>query len=126
MRARRRAMEKERAGFHEPVSRLDSHRFSKKRRLMPDFGGEEVVVAPQALTMTTKEKLKQIVARIERLNEEKAAIASDIKDVYGEAKATGFDAKVLRKVIALRKQDRRERAEQEQVMDLYLAALGDI
>ena len=92
---------------------------------MPDFGGEEVV-APQALTMTTKEKLKQIVARIERLNEEKAAIASDIKDVYGEAKATGFDAKVLRKVIALRKQDRRERAEQEQVMDLYLAALGEI
>jgi uncharacterized protein (UPF0335 family) len=93
---------------------------------MPDFGGEDVVVAPQALTTTTKEKLKQIVARIERLNEEKAAIASDIKDVYGEAKATGFDAKVLRKVIALRKQDRRERAEQEQVMDLYLAALGDI
>jgi uncharacterized protein (UPF0335 family) len=93
---------------------------------MPDFGGENVAVAPQALTTTTKDKLKQIVARIERLNEEKAAIAADIKEVYGEAKATGFDAKALRKVISLRKLDRSERAEQEQMIDLYLAALGDI
>jgi uncharacterized protein (UPF0335 family) len=93
---------------------------------MPDFGGESVAVAPQALTTTTKDKLKQIVARIERLNEEKAGIAADIKEVYGEAKATGFDAKALRKVIALRKLDRTERAEQEQMIDLYLAALGEI
>jgi uncharacterized protein (UPF0335 family) len=93
---------------------------------MPDFGGENVAVAPQALTTTTKDKLKQIVARIERLNEEKTAIVADIKEVYGEAKATGFDAKALRKVISLRKLDRGERAEQEQMIDLYLAALGDI
>lgn len=93
---------------------------------MADFGGEEVMVAPQALTQSTKEKLKVTVARIEKLEEEKKAITTDIKDVYGEAKAFGFDTKVLRKVIALRKQDRAERAEQEQVMDLYLQALGEI
>ncbi|MGE0828433.1 MAG: DUF2312 domain-containing protein [Hyphomonadaceae bacterium] len=93
---------------------------------MPDFGGEDVIAAPQALTQTTKEKLKQFVARIERLEEEKASIAADIKDTYGEAKSMGFDTKVLRKVIRLRKQDRQERMEQEQIMDLYLQALGEI
>ncbi|MBI1185913.1 MAG: DUF2312 domain-containing protein [Alphaproteobacteria bacterium] len=82
--------------------------------------------APQALTMSAKEKLQQIVARIERLEEEKKGIAADIKEVYGEAKSTGFDTKVLRKVVSLRKIDRAERAEQEQVMDLYLQALGEI
>jgi uncharacterized protein (UPF0335 family) len=96
---------------------------------MADFGGEEMSAAsaaPQALTMSAKEKLQQIVARIERLEEEKKSIAADIKDVYGEAKSTGFDTKVLRKVVSLRKMDRAERAEQEQVMDLYLQALGEI
>lgn len=91
-----------------------------------DFGASEEMVAIQSLTQSSKEKLKQIVARIERLEEEKASLAADIKDVYGEAKSTGYDTKVLRKVIRHRKQDARERAEQEQVMDVYLAALGDI
>lgn len=91
-----------------------------------DFGATEAVSAPQALTQTSKEKLKQIVARIERLEEEKAQISADIKEVYGEAKSLGYDTKVLRKVIRHRKQDARERAEQEQVMDLYLLALGEI
>jgi uncharacterized protein (UPF0335 family) len=90
-----------------------------------EFGGDDVT-APQALTQTSKEKLRQVVARIERLEEEKAQLAADIKDIYGEAKSIGFDTKVLRKVVRLRKQDRRERAEQEQMMDLYLAALGEI
>ncbi len=91
-----------------------------------DFGASEDIVAHQALTQSAKEKLKQFVARIERLEEEKAQIAADLKEIYGEAKSTGYDTKVLRKVIRHRKQDARERAEQEQVMDLYLAALGDI
>jgi uncharacterized protein (UPF0335 family) len=91
-----------------------------------DFGASEEMVGIQSLTQANKERLKQIVARIERLEEEKASLAADIKDVYGEAKSTGYDTKVLRKVIRHRKQDARERAEQEQVMDLYLAALGDI
>lgn len=86
----------------------------------------EESAAPQSLTQTAKEKLKQVVARIERLEEEKAGIASDIKDVYAEAKALGYDTKALRAVVRLRKIDRREREEQEQVLDLYLQALGEL
>ena len=64
------------------------------------------------------------VERIERLEEEKKTIADDIKDVYGEAKAMGFDTKVLRTVISIRRQDQNERMEQEAVLDTYLHALG--
>lgn len=69
-------------------------------------------------------QLKAFVERIERLEEEKKALADDVKDVYGEAKANGFDTKILRQVIRLRKQDRAEREEQEALLDLYLQALG--
>jgi uncharacterized protein (UPF0335 family) len=72
-----------------------------------------------------REKLKSFVDRIERLEEEKASLAADLKEVYGEAKALGFDTKVLRKVISLRKMDRNDRAEQEALLDLYLGAIGD-
>jgi len=68
--------------------------------------------------------LKSFVERIERLEEEKASIAGDVKEVYAEAKAQGFDTKVLRKVVALRKRDAAERREEEEIMDLYLQALG--
>ena len=91
-----------------------------------DLTGGDDVVALQSLTQAAKEKLKLVVTRIERLEEEKAAIASDIKDVYSEAKALGYDTKALRAVVRLRKQDRREREEQEQMLDLYLAALGEM
>ncbi|MBL8573517.1 MAG: DUF2312 domain-containing protein [Hyphomicrobiaceae bacterium] len=70
------------------------------------------------------DQLKAFVERIERLEEEKKAIADDIKDVYGEAKANGFDVKVLRKVVSLRKQDKAEREEMEAILELYLDALG--
>ena len=70
------------------------------------------------------EQLKSFVERIERLEEEKKALSDDIKDVYGEAKANGFDTKILRQVIRIRKQDADERHEQETILDLYLAALG--
>ena len=70
------------------------------------------------------DQLRTIVERIERLEEEKKAIAEDIKDVYAEAKATGFDTKTLRKIIGLRKVDVAEREEQEAMLDLYLSALG--
>lgn len=73
---------------------------------------------------TTRAQLKAIVERIERLEEEKKALADDIRDVYLEAKGNGFDAKVLRKVISLRRQDAEKRAEEEAVLDTYLAALG--
>ncbi len=71
-----------------------------------------------------KDQLKSIIERIERLEEEKKNISDDIKDVYGEAKANGYDTKVLRKVISLRKQDQNERQEQEAVLELYMQALG--
>lgn len=69
-------------------------------------------------------QLRAIVERIERLEEEKKALSDDIRDVYAEAKANGFDVKTLRSVVRLRKQDRAEREEQEALLDLYLHALG--
>ncbi len=74
--------------------------------------------------MVAKEQLKSVVERIERLEEEKKAIADDIRDVYAEAKGNGFDVKVLRQVVSLRKKDLTEREEQEAVRDLYMQALG--
>ena len=93
---------------------------------MPDFGGTDTVTAVPSLTQTTQENLRQIVARIERLEEEKKGISDDVKETYAEAKSFGLDPKVLRQVIRIRKQDRQEREEQEQVRDLYLHALGEI
>lgn len=69
-------------------------------------------------------RLKSFIERIERLEEEKAGIAADIKDVYSEAKGTGFDVKVMRQIVRLRKMESADRAEQEELIDLYKAALG--
>lgn len=69
-------------------------------------------------------QLRGLVERIERLEEERKTIASDIKAVYAEAKSNGFDTKVLRKVIRVRMKDRAEMQEEEAMMDIYLAALG--
>jgi uncharacterized protein (UPF0335 family) len=69
-------------------------------------------------------QLRTIVERIERLEEEKKTISGDIKEVYAEAKGNGFDIKILRKVISLRKKDASERQEEESMIDVYLAALG--
>ncbi|WP_420104537.1 DUF2312 domain-containing protein [Bosea sp. (in: a-proteobacteria)] len=71
------------------------------------------------------DQLKSIVERIERLEEEKKTIADDIKEVYAEAKGNGYDVKVLRKVVALRKRDLNERKEEESILDLYLQAVGE-
>ena len=71
-----------------------------------------------------KGQLRSLVERIERLEDEKKSIAGDIKEVYAEAKANGFDVKVLRKVIGLRRRDRQELAEEEAMLDLYLGARG--
>lgn len=72
----------------------------------------------------SRDQLRSIVERIERLEEEKQAIADDIKEVYAEAKGNGFDTPTIRKVVKLRKQDTAERQEQEALLDVYLAALG--
>ncbi len=75
-------------------------------------------------SMVARDQLRSIVERIERLEEEKKNIADDIREVYAEAKGNGFDTKVLRQVVRLRKQDLSERQEQDAVRDLYLQALG--
>ncbi|HEX7726381.1 MAG TPA: DUF2312 domain-containing protein [Rhizomicrobium sp.] len=71
-----------------------------------------------------KEHLKSFIERIERLEEEKAALAADIREVYSEAKGTGFDVKIMRQVVRLRKLDTADRQEQDAILDLYLSALG--
>ena len=73
-----------------------------------------------------KDQLKSIVERIERLEEEKKALADDIKEVFAEAKGNGFDVKVLKKVVRLRKMDRAKRQEEDAILDLYLSAIGEI
>ena len=69
-------------------------------------------------------ELRQIIERIERLEEEKSAISADIKDVIGEAKGRGYDTKAIRTLVRLRKKDQAERQEEESILDLYKAALG--
>jgi len=78
----------------------------------------------QAATRFAKDQLKAFVERIERLEEEKKATSDDIRDVYAEAKGTGFDTKALRSIVRLRKLDTDERREQQEVLDTYLNALG--
>ena len=77
------------------------------------------------LSDTAREKLRLTVERIERLEEEKKEVAEQIKDVYAEAKALGYDTKILRQVVKLRKQDRDERQEQESLLETYMIALGE-
>lgn len=81
---------------------------------MPDIGG------------IASERLRSFIERIERLEEEKAALAADIRDVFAEAKGTGFDVKVMRQVIKLRKMESNDRQELETMLELYMAALGMI
>ena len=83
-------------------------------------------VQDEPATKFAKDQLKAIIERIERLEEEKKTISDDIRDVYAEAKGNGFDVKVLRKVVRIRKQDRAKRLEEEAILDLYLSAIGEI
>jgi len=79
---------------------------------MPDVGG------------IAGERLKSFIERIERLEEEKRALAEDIKEVYAEAKGSGFDAKIMRQLIRIRKRDQDELDEEETLLDVYKRALG--
>lgn len=76
------------------------------------------------MTETTDDRLRLLIERIERLEEEKKAISEDIKDVYSEAASTGYDKKILRQVIKLRKMRADERQEMESVLEAYMNALG--
>jgi uncharacterized protein (UPF0335 family) len=79
---------------------------------MPDVGG------------VAGERLKSFIERIERLEEEKRALAEDIKEVYAEAKGTGFDVKTMRQIVKIRKMDKDDLDEQEALLETYLRALG--
>jgi uncharacterized protein (UPF0335 family) len=70
------------------------------------------------------DQLRLLIERIERLEEDKKGITDDIKDVYGEAKAVGFDAKIIKKLVALRKKDADSRREEAALLDLYASAIG--
>jgi uncharacterized protein (UPF0335 family) len=96
-------------------SGLDFHHASTDQGMSTDTAGTDHVNAAH---------LRAFIERIEKLEEEKKAIAEDIKEVYGEAKGTGFDVKILRKIVSIRKQDRDKRREEEEILDLYLSALG--
>jgi uncharacterized protein (UPF0335 family) len=82
--------------------------------------------ANDVLTSAAQGRLRSIIERIERLEEDKAAVLADIKEVFLEAKGEGYDAKVLRKVVAIRKKDKAKRQEEEAILDLYLSAIGEI
>ena len=79
---------------------------------MPDVGGVAV------------ERLRSFIERIERLEEEKRALSGDIKEVYAEAKGTGFEPKIMRQIVKIRKMDKDEVVEEESLLDLYKRALG--
>ena len=68
--------------------------------------------------------LRSFIERIERLEEEKKALSDDIKDVYAEAKGTGYDVKIMRQIVRLRKMEEHDRTEQEEILELYKRALG--
>ena len=78
------------------------------------------------LNSTAQSQIKSIIERVERLEEEKTEVMNQIKEVFAEAKGNGFDVKILRKVIRLRKQDRAKRQEEDAILELYLHAIGEI
>jgi uncharacterized protein (UPF0335 family) len=80
----------------------------------------------ETLGVTAQGKLKSLVERIERLEEDRAAVANDLKEVYAEAKGEGFDTKIIRKVIRLRKADIAKRQEEEALIELYISAIGGL
>lgn len=88
---------------------------------MPEIGHNNV---SENLHQSAKDHLRAFVERIERLNEEKASLSSDIKEVYAEAKSNGFDTKALRKIVSMRKKEEHQRLEEEAILATYMAALG--
>jgi uncharacterized protein (UPF0335 family) len=86
-----------------------------------DIMAEDIIESTQTVAAG---QLRAFIERIERLEEDKQAIADDIKDVFAEMKGTGFDVKAVRQIIRLRKKDQAERQEEEAILDLYLNALG--
>jgi uncharacterized protein (UPF0335 family) len=91
---------------------------------MPLFVSVRRPAMPEASGNFSADQLKAFINRIEKLEEDKAAVANDIKDVYAEAKGTGFDVKIMRKVISLRKMEDQQRIEMNELVELYQSVLG--
>jgi uncharacterized protein (UPF0335 family) len=87
---------------------------------------DDASVANDVLNTSAQGKLKSLIERIERLEEDKAAVSADLKEVYLEAKGEGFDVKIVRKIVRLRKQDTAKRQEEEALIELYLSAIGGL
>lgn len=79
---------------------------------------------PASVGGVSGERLIQLIERVERLEEEKAGLADDIRDVYAEAKSAGYETKIMRQIVKLRKMDRQKRQEQEELLELYKSAIG--
>ncbi len=88
--------------------------------------GAAINAEADVLTSAAQGRLKSFIERIERLEEDKAVLMADLKEVYAEAKGEGFDTKILRKVVRLLKQDKVKRQEEEALIDLYLSAIGGL
>ena len=88
--------------------------------------GSSPIASTDVLNTSAQGRLKSFIERVERLEEDKAAVSNDIKEVFLEAKGEGFDVKTLRKVIRLKKQDKARRQEEEALLDLYIQAIGGI
>jgi uncharacterized protein (UPF0335 family) len=82
--------------------------------------------AVDTLGSTAQGKLKSLIERIERLEEDKAAVMTDLKEVYSEAKGEGFDVKIIRKIVRLRKADAAKREEEDALVELYISAIGGL
>lgn len=104
------------------VIRNPTHRTQLKGLSMADDASSH----PDILNATAQGQLRSIIERVERLEVEKGEIAEQIKEVFSEAKGNGFDVKIIRKVVRIRKQDRAKRMEEEAILDLYLSAIGEI
>jgi len=82
--------------------------------------------SPDVLNIAAQGRLRTIIERLERLEEDKQAVMTDMKEVFAEAKGEGYDVKALRKVIRLRKIDRAKREEEDAILDLYMSAVGEV
>ncbi len=82
--------------------------------------------SPEVMTAAAQGRLKSFLERIEKLEEDRAAVGEDLKEVYAEAKGEGFDTKTIRAVVRLRKQDKVKRDEAQALLDLYLSAIGGL
>jgi len=110
------------AAFHGQQADMPPHteRALERAEILKDHRMDDT---PTTETVAAAE-LRQFIERVERLEEEKAAIQGDIKDVMGEAKGRGYDTKAIRTIIRLRKKDANERIEEETILQTYMAALG--